>query len=113
MNQKPRLRQPQTLNINPRHVGINGLVKMGMVLVFNPDNLRSAMRKAHRYTPDLNPAYNKWRAIIKPPLCPPGLTNPKIKPKQSKRSFSDVIDPDYPHLIEKNDCRISPSINAG
>jgi len=35
MNQKPRLRQPLTLNINPRHVGINGLVKMGMVFVFN------------------------------------------------------------------------------
>jgi len=35
MNQKPRLRQPLTLNINQRDVGINGLVKMGMVLVFN------------------------------------------------------------------------------
>jgi len=35
MNREARLFQPLSLNIDPRHGGINGSIKVGMVLVLD------------------------------------------------------------------------------
>jgi len=53
----------------------------GVTEIIVPDNLRSAVRKAHRYTPDLNPAYQQMASYYQTAIVPARPYKPKDKAK--------------------------------
>ena len=53
----------------------------GVPAVVVPDNLKSAVRKTHRYEPDLNPAYQQMAAHYQTAIVPARPYRPKDKAK--------------------------------
>ncbi len=53
----------------------------GVTEIIVPDNLRSAVRKAHRYTPELNPAYQQMARFYQTAIVPAHPYKPKDKAK--------------------------------
>jgi len=53
----------------------------GVTEIVVPDNLKSAVRKTHRYTPDLNPAYQQMASFYQTAIVPARPYKPKDKAK--------------------------------
>jgi len=53
----------------------------GIPEIIVPDNLKSAVRKPHRYTPDLNPAYQQMASYYQTAIIPARPYKPKDKAK--------------------------------
>lgn len=53
----------------------------GVTEIVVPDNLKSAVRKAHRYIPDLNPAYQQMASYYQTAIVPARPYKPKDKAK--------------------------------
>ena len=53
----------------------------GVPEIIVPDNLKSAVRKTHRYTPDLNPAYQQMASYYQTAIIPARPYKPKDKAK--------------------------------
>lgn len=53
----------------------------GVPQLIVPDNLKSAVRKTHRYTPDLNPAYQQMASYYQTAIVPARPYKPKDKAK--------------------------------
>ena len=49
----------------------------GVTEIVVPDNLKSAVRKTHRYTPDLNPAYQQMASFYQTAIIPARPYKPK------------------------------------
>ena len=53
----------------------------GVTEIIVPDNLRSAVHKTHRYTPELNPAYQQMASYYQTAIIPARPYKPKDKAK--------------------------------